>query len=368
MASVERYKGNRWRARYRTPDGKSRGQVFDRKVDADRFLTSQEHRKLTGEYVDPSAGRITLKAYAEAWRTAQVQHRPNTAALVEGHLRVHVYPALGDRPIGSIRPSEVQAWVKDRADHLKPATVRLVYGYLRSVMRAAVDDRVITRDPCTKIRLPKIDRGRVVPLEVAQVDAITATLPARYRALVTLAAGTGLRQGECFGLTVDRVDFLRRTIRVDRQLILAPGQPWRFAPPKTAASVRTVPMPKTVGDALAAHLAALPAGDDGLIFTNEAGGPIRRSSFAIAWRAAVKAAGLEGGARFHELRHFYASLLIRYGESVKVVQERLGHASAKETLDTYSHLWPDSEDRTRAAIDSVLGASRVTDVSRAAGE
>jgi integrase len=56
------------------------------------------------------------------------------------------------------------------------------------------------------------------------------------------------------------------------------------------------------------------------------------------------------------LRHYYASLLIRHGESVKVVQARLGHASASETLDTYSHLWPDSEDRTRAAIDDVLGA------------
>ena len=57
----------------------------------------------------------------------------------------------------------------------------------------------------------------------------------------------------------------------------------------------------------------------------------------------------------HALRYHYASLLIRHGESVKVVQARLGHASASETLDTYAHLWPDSEDRTRAAVDAVLG-------------
>ena len=61
-------------------------------------------------------------------------------------------------------------------------------------------------------------------------------------------------------------------------------------------------------------------------------------------------------ADFHERRHFYASLLIRHGESVKPVQARLGHASAAETLDTYSHLWPDSDDRTREAVDLVLGA------------
>jgi integrase len=62
------------------------------------------------------------------------------------------------------------------------------------------------------------------------------------------------------------------------------------------------------------------------------------------------------GTRFHDLRDFYASLLIRHGESVKVVQKRLRHASAMETLDTYGHLRPDSDDRTRAAVDAVLGA------------
>ena len=63
------------------------------------------------------------------------------------------------------------------------------------------------------------------------------------------------------------------------------------------------------------------------------------------------------GTVFHELRHYYTSLLIQHGESVKVVQARLGHATAAETLDTYSHLWPDSEGQTRTAIDSVLGVS-----------
>jgi integrase len=57
----------------------------------------------------------------------------------------------------------------------------------------------------------------------------------------------------------------------------------------------------------------------------------------------------------YDLRYFYASLLIRHGESVKVVQARLGHATAAETLDTYSHLWPDSDDTTRSAVDSALG-------------
>jgi integrase len=85
------------------------------------------------------------------------------------------------------------------------------------------------------------------------------------------------------------------------------------------------------------------------------GRPITRSVFGHKWRAAVEASGLPDGTGFHALRHYYASLLIRHGESVKTVQARLGHASAVETLDTYSHLWPDSDDRTRDAIYSVLG-------------
>ena len=111
-----------------------------------------------------------------------------------------------------------------------------------------------------------------------------------------------------------------------------------------------LPHGEVVVDALAAHSAAFPTDD--LVFLDERGQPIRRSQFGHLWRAAVEAAGAPNG-----LRHYYASLLIRHGESVKVVQAQLGHATAAETLDTYSHLWPDSDDRTWVAVDSVLGAS-----------
>lgn len=93
-----------------------------------------------------------------------------------------------------------------------------------------------------------------------------------------------------------------------------------------------------------------------LVFVTDDHEPIRRTWFSGAvWQQVAKTAGLPVGVGFHALRHYYASLLIRHGESVKTVQERLGHATAAETLDTYSHLWPDSEDRTREAVDLVLG-------------
>jgi integrase len=221
-------------------------------------------------------------------------------------------------------------------------------------MHRAIRDRRIASNLCDGTKLPKAQRKQVVPLVTKQVEAVRAALPPQLQALVTLAAGTGMRQGECFGLTVDRVRFLERVVTVDRQLVTVQGRAPELAPPETRASNRTIPLPRVVLDPLAAHLAEFPAGGDGLVFTLS-GKPITRSVFGHKWRTAVKAAGLPAGTGFHALRHYYASLLIRHGESVKTVQSRLGHASAVETLDTYSHLWPDSDDRTRDAIDSVLG-------------
>ncbi len=226
----------------------------------------------------------------------------------------------------------------------------------RRGVQAAVLDRKVMSSPCVGTKLPKIEPQQVVPLTTAAVHALTDALPARYKALAVVAAGTGLRQGEAFGLTVDRVDFFRRTLTVDRQLVLLPGQQPHHGPPKTRASYRTIPLPQVVVRALVQHLKDFPAGPDGLIFTDDAGAPLSRTTFSRdVWRPAAREAK-QVGATCHDLRHYYASLLIQHGESVKVVQARLGHATAAETLDTYSHLWPDSEDQTRVAIDSVLGA------------
>lgn len=339
------------------PKGRERSKTFTRRADAERWLATVEVDKARGAYVDPAAGRRRFGDYAGEWRTLQV-HRATTAAQVDSNLRNHVLPFFGDRPIASIRPSEVQAWVRARSEVLAPATVEVVYRYLASIFRAALEDRLISVSPCRGIRLPKAPPSHVVPLLTDQVEALVDALPDCYRSLVIFTAGTGVRQGEAFGLTLPHVDMLRRVVRIEQQLVLLPGRPPYLAPPKTAASHRSIPLPNVVVTALAEHLATFGTGDHGLVFTTAGGKGISRTRFSEAvWVPAVASAGLPKGTRFHDLRHYYASLLIRHGESVKVVQARLGHASAGETLDTYSHLWPDSEDRTRQAVDAVLGAA-----------
>jgi integrase len=350
--------GLQWRARWRDQLGEQRAKSFRRKIDAEQFLAEVVTDLRRGSYVDPRAGKVTLREYGEQWRAGQV-HRPSTVAHVETMLRRHVYPHLGHRQLGQITPSEVQAWVKGLSVELAPATVKVVHGIVAGVFNAAVQDKVVTASPCSRTKLPKAARRQVVPLETEAVESLAAGIDPRLRALVMLAAGTGMRSGECFGLTLDRIDFLRRTVTVDRQLVLVPGRAPFLAEPKTEASQRTIPLPVVVVDELAAHLASHPAGPDGFVFTDRRGEPLRRTSFsATVWSPARKAAGLPATVRFHDLRHYYASLLIRHGESVKTVQVRLGHASASETLDTYSHLWPDSDDRTREAVDHVLGVAQ----------
>lgn len=122
---------------------------------------------------------------------------------------------------------------------------------------------------------------------------------------------------------------------------------------KTAGSQRTVPLPDVVGVLLAAHLAAR-GRRSGLLLPDTVGAPLKRNTFTQGWRSAVRRTDLPTSLKLHSLIHAYVNALIVAGESVKVVQARMGHSSTMVTLDVYGHLWPDSDDKTRAAIESFL--------------
>lgn len=357
MGSIEerqRDKGMVYRAIVRDPEGQKRTRSFRRITDARKWITTQEAAVLQGAWIDPKAGRVTFGEYAATW-AAQQPHRPSTATVTESRLRAHLLPALGDRPLASLRPSDLKALVGTLSQTLAPATVETVYRLAATILKAAVEDGVLAKTPCpARIALPRPDGRKVDPMGVEDVWAMADAVPDRYAAAVMAAAGLGLRQGELFGLTVDRVSWLGRTVKVDRQLVSAVGSLPVLGPPKTEASNRTIPAPTTVLEALTAHLRQHGEGPGGLIFTTAQGAAVRRSLAAATWRSAATRAGLQETTGWHALRHFYASALISAGESVKVVQNRLGHKSAMETLDTYGHLWPNSEESTRAAVDAVL--------------
>ncbi|MGO1054528.1 tyrosine-type recombinase/integrase [Crossiella sp. CA198] len=362
-------RGRRWRVRIIDPVTKEkREELFTRKTDAENADVTTRADIARGRWIDPRAGKITLREYAGGWESTNVAGEAQTR-IVDNALRLHILPVLGDRAVSSIRRSDVQGLVKGLAEVLGPGSVGNVYEVLGRIMAAAVDDEVIAATPCKNITLPPKPEAEVVPPTVDEVRTLAATVPDRYRGAVVLLAGSGLRIGELLGLRVSDVDFLRRTVRVDRQRL----QNGRIGPPKTAKSKRTVPLGRVVLDELAAHLAAYPS--DEWLFINEGGRPamyrgwksmwntaqvaLQRAENEAAKRARRKPVELEKSTT-HDLRHFYASALIAGGASVKQVQVVLGHSSAVVTLRVYSHLWPGDEDRTRSIVDSVLGSLSVS--------
>jgi integrase len=220
---------------------------------------------------------------------------------------------------------------------------------------------------------------QVIPWTPEQVFAVRAALPERYRAMVNVGAGCGLRQGEIFGLPVDAVDFDGGWLAVRVQVKRVRGK-FVVAPPKRG-KIRDVPLPGAVGGMLRKHMVdflpvevTLPwLTPDGppvtkkLVFTGRTGHSVRASHFDdFLWKPALAAAGFipkpEPGERYasarehgmHALRHFYASVLLDAGENVRALSAYLGHSDPGFTLRVYTHLMPSSEGRTRKAVDRVF--------------
>src|SRR3954449_4315848 len=137
VTSIARRPDGTYRPRFRDAAGKEHARHFKRKVDAQRWLDEMTAAMVTGQYVDPSAGRVTVREYAEHWRASQV-HRPTTAAHVETMLRRHVYPTLGDRALASVLPSDIQRLVKRLSSSLAPSTVGVVHRILAGIFKSAV--------------------------------------------------------------------------------------------------------------------------------------------------------------------------------------------------------------------------------------
>lgn len=360
MASVKRRDDGKYRVRWRDLSGKEHAKHFARKRDADAFAATVEADKLRGQYVDPT-DRTTVAEYARRWAATR-PHGPRTVRRIDSLIRNHVEGTpLGGRRLSRVLPSDAQAWVSDRALVLAPLSLEKLVYTVRSIFAAAVLDRLIGSSPFARVSRPESHQERIVPLDVPQVRALAGEMPRRNRAMIITQAGLGLRLGELLALRLADVDFLRRTVRIDTQI--PPGETTRSAP-KTRTSVRPVPLPAFVADALAAHIAEFPPLDDGSLFYNSRGNLWSHAHYGVVFRAAVARAGLPPGTSSHDLRHHYASVLLFAGESVIAVAERLGHKNASLVLSTYGHLMPDSEERTRKALD---GAWSDADQARTSG-
>lgn len=295
---TDRYgRGKRWRARYTDADGRDRSHPFVRKGDAEKFLSTVTADVLRGSYVDPQRSRLALQDYADRWLAAQTL-APSSRRTYEIYLRTRINPALGSRALGSLTPTDVRLLLRNLNEELSRLTVHHIHGLLSTILRAAVDDGYLAKNPCARTAPGKGRRAAIKPRTVEQVQALIDAMPERYRIAAILGAGCGLRVGEVLGLRVRSVRIDEGELAVVEQLQLLPGSPPVLRPPKTASSIRVVPLPQLVADAIVEHLDRWPvADDDELLVRSRDGRFLWPNTFNdTIWRGAGKRAGQPDGA------------------------------------------------------------------------
>jgi integrase len=398
MGHVIKTPAGTFRANWRDPAGKQKAKTFSTRRQASAYLADMEGAMNRGAYLDPRVGNMRFSEYAERWiagRHVEVRTQERTLSV----MRIHVRPHWGAWPLARIEHRAVQEWVNVLSGRLAPASVAKCFGTLSMVMDSAIHARLIAVNPCKGVNLPSTHKPRRPAQALSRTDffdRLLPVIPAAYRALVALAAGTGLRWGECSGLAWGAVDLDGGNLRVV-QVVIESGGVRSIKPyPKSRAGVRTIPLPGFLSEelrTLRAGLASDPA-PTALLFRSRSGQPLLRSTFRRqVWRPALVRAGLlgkvtelgpdkwratwpdstgmewskeftterdavehvatyaAGGLHFHDLRHSYATWLVSDNVPVNIVRAVMGHESTSTTLNLYTHAPSEFDQRVRGVFD-----------------
>ncbi len=313
---------------------------------------------LEGEWTPTPSDPGTVQEWAERWLAGAHHLAPRTARNTRIALAKHVIPALGDILVPDLTRQQVEDWVATLIQRgYAPDTIRLAVSSLRGALTAAERAGVATRRPADRLGLPRPRKRELNVLSPEEVDHLCAVLPTdQDRLVVLLATYCGLRAGEIAGLTVERVDISTRRLTVVEAMSEVDGELVRKAP-KTNR-VRTVPIPEVVVPILVAVLSSRPADAGAPLFEGGEGKPWRYASwYRHHFRPAVQQIG-RGELRFHDLRHTYASWLIRSGVHPHTVMTLLGHSSITVTMNVYGHLMPDSASDAAARLDALANEAR----------
>jgi integrase len=236
--SIKKRADGKYRARFRDATGKEHARHFDRRANAQRW--EAEQRANVGQVRPTTVSDITGRTYAEQWRGIQ-PHRPGTQRNYEYTLRLHLYPHIGDLRLPAVRRSDVQALLSDLGKTHAPKIEHNVHRLIAAIMNSAVHDDLLVQLPVHRLSLPAAGERQARPIPAEAVRDIATRVPPRYRALALLAAGTGLRLGECLGLTQERVTFLQPEVIVEAQLLALPNIEPYLGPPKTRAAAGVYP-------------------------------------------------------------------------------------------------------------------------------
>ncbi|GLY24793.1 tyrosine-type recombinase/integrase [Micromonospora sp. NBRC 101691] len=391
LPSKRHGRGKRWRVRYEDASGESRERLFERKEDANAFDLECRSGVAAEVKAKREMDRLTFAEYAQRWKESrEAGWSVETRRRVPQNLRKRLLPTFGDQAIRSINLTDVMAWLGGLlVEGVAKSSIGLYFGVLKTILNAAVTDKVLSENPCDGVNLSQLLRGvsrapKWVPDE-GQVLRLIDVVPRRFRAAMWLGAGEGLRIGEVLGMEEGSrcLDVARGELHVVQQLRRSTEHfdGFYLAPPKSG-SAGTVDLDAVVADELAAHVKEVGAVEfalpditgarrltrpAALLFTTSGGKLINDRYWSELWEGWRSAAGWPKEGTFHSLRHFFATTLMSNGVEPQEVQRALRHANLRTTLEKYVH-WLPKKDRRRGLVGQILRPTEGGQTPSSAGQ
>lgn len=380
-------------------DGKGRSVSFENDRAAQKWanvlraIGPEQALELSGRVL--ADGLPTVYEYAERFINTKSGVEGKTLDHYRMFMRLHIGPTMGDLPLDAVSKEMVAGWINDQASEDAAAkSIKNRHGFLSAMFQSAVEDELLTRNPCARSRLPDSERGEMVFLSPDEFTTLLSYVPVFYQPLVQFLANTGARWGEATALKpgdfdLNAVDARGRpvpTVRISRAWKSSMAKGWYLAAPKTKRSKRILTLPED----LVPILRPLIESGNEFVFVNRAGSPIRQQNFwsrewcparrlanglpafeanrntpdkpweavrAGVWDREPASVPLGKFPRIHDLRHSCASWLIADGIPLTVVQLQLGHESIKTTSDVYGHVTPGMMASAASSLGRTLAGS-----------
>lgn len=321
-----------------------------------------------------AASNQTLAAYLQDWlrHCTSKGLSPSTLTGYAAIVRLYLTPMLGRVQLQKLTPAMIEKAYTDlqqddtlgRNGGIGARTALHVHRVLHAALRRAVRLQMLPRNPCESVEAPKPKKAQTGALDEAGVTRMLQSLrespDSTLYVAVLLAVYTGMRRGELLALRWSDVDLDASALTVARSVVIAEDRSIAFKEPKSGR-VRTLTLPARAVAELRTHKSRQSAErlalgsayhDQGLILANTDGSPLHPEALSGRWQKARKRYAIP--VRFHDLRHTHATLLLKNGESLRVVADRLGHSNPTLTLSTYAHVLPGQDAVAAERLDAML--------------
>lgn len=314
------------------------------RAELDHLLHAQKKGSETKE------SNQTLNEYLDRWfdQYDGNHYAPSTFANYVGIINYDVRPIIGQVKLSELKPLHIQKVLNAmKSRDVCSNTRRRLYSVISTALDSAVQWGTLEENPAVHVQIPRREPKEMRVLTREEARAFLAvTDKGRWAEYFRTSINTGMRPGELTGLRWGDIDFENLIISVQRSLVwkgFGQADGWMLAPPKTERGRRQIAIPQSIAQLLLRlkrqqddyrRRMGSRYDDNDFVFTNRQGRPLYRKTFVRSvFKVALVKAGLPRVIRLYDLRHTCATLLLKSGEHIKVVSERLGHANVAITLE-----------------------------------